>query len=113
MVTVSVADFFSVQKKAASSPEGQIFMQPGGTLQQYGITFSPKPKLINQWFSIPKLRNKNRMCDHDDRMVCFSVQNQSQVSPTYSEGNLGTVSGHLTLFLFFYQLQHAVFTCST
>lgn len=38
------------------------------------------------------------MCDHDDRMVCFSVQNQSQVSPTYSEGNLGTVSGHLTLF---------------
>lgn len=38
---------------------------------------------------------------HDDTMVFFSVQNQSQVSPTYSEGNLSTVSGHLTLFLFF------------
>lgn len=37
----------------------------------------------------------------DDRMVCFSVQNQSQVSPTYSKGNLSIISGHFTLFLLF------------
>jgi len=78
-------------------------MQPAGTLQQYRITFSSKPKLVNQWFSIPKFRNKNCIYVHDDRMVCFSVYNQSQVSPVvspaYSERNLGTVPGHLTLFL--------------
>lgn len=88
-----------VQKKAVSSPEGQIFMEPAGPLQQYRVTFSPKPELINQCFSIPKLRNRN--CMFDDGMVCFSVQNQSQVSPPCSEGNLPTISGHLTLFLVF------------
>lgn len=65
-------------------------MQPAGTLQQYGLTFSPKPKFIHQWFNIPKLRNKNSVYVHDDRMVSFSVQNHSQVSPTYSEGNPST-----------------------
>lgn len=81
-----------VQKKAE-----QIFMQPAGTLQQYGITFSPKPEFITQWFSIPKLRNKNCMYVHDDRMVSFSVQNHFQVSPAY----LAKISGYLALFWHF------------
>lgn len=96
-----VCDIFllEVQKKAASSPEGQIFMQPAGTLQQYGIKFLPKLKPISG-LVIPKLRNKNCMHVHDDKMVCFSVQNQSRVPPIYSKGNLCTMSGHLTSFLF-------------
>lgn len=39
---------------------------------------------------------------HDDKMVCFFVQNQSHVPPIYSEGNLCTMSGRLTSFIFIF-----------
>lgn len=95
---LSVSDSFQkFRKKAVSSPEGQLFMQPADILQQYRIISSLKLKFINQWFSIPKSRNKN--CVYVLMTEWFA--SLSRISPRFHllvQKVTSTISGHTTLF---------------
>lgn len=89
--------FQKFRKKAVSSPEGQLFMQPADILQQYRIISSSKLKFINQWFSIPKSRNKN--CVNVFMTEWFA--SLSRISPRFHllvQKVTSTISGHTTLF---------------